>query len=331
MGISLDKEREIFVNAREEIHKVFVGYDDLITCIFLCIISIGLNTTGHMLIIGKTGTGKSRISGLIAPMFGLGYHRMDGNGEPLPSDILGYQDPRTDKIIKGPIFTNVFHADELNRFSPRTRAALLAPMAERLVTIQNDTLTLDPPFVVIATENPASYGDAAPLRLQERDRFSLSFFSDWPQENEQIEIARINTDFTHLLDFKLQELCTRDEILVLQNEIAKRLYIDSSIHQFAVRTVRQLAPDFSDIEKVKSKEDIRDTSIIRGGNDLITHSRSFAFLEGDDFVTPDHVRWVAEFALAHRIDAQDFSRHKRRELVRMALDQANKKMYSRAR
>lgn len=329
MSISLDEGREIFKEARKEIHKVFVGYDDLITCIFLCILSIGLNTTGHMLIIGKTGTGKSRISGLIAPMFGLGYHRMDGNGEPLPSDILGYQDPRTDKIIRGPIFTNIFHADELNRFSPRTRAALLAPMAERLVTIQNDTLTLDPPFVVIATENPASYGDAAPLRLQERDRFSLSFFSDWPKEDEQIEIARINTDFTSL-NSKLEKICTRDQILSLQDEVAKCLYIDVSIRQFAVRTVRQLAPDFSDIESVKIREDIRDTSIVRGGNDLLTHARSFAFLQEDDFVTPDHVRWVAEFALAHRIDAQDFSRHKRKEIVRMALDQANKKMYSRA-
>ncbi len=330
MSISLDHGREIFRNAREEIHKVFVGYDDLITCIFLCIISVGLNTTGHMLIIGKTGTGKSRISGLMAPMFGLTYHRMDGNGEPLPSDILGYQDPRTDEIVKGPIFTNVFHADELNRFSPRTRAALLAPMAERLVTIQNDTLTLDPPFVVIATENPASYGDAAPLRLQERDRFSLSFFSDWPDEVEQIEIARINTD-SSILNSKLPKLCARDEILALQNEIAERLHIDSSIRQFAVRTVRQLAPDFSDIESVKNRKDIRDTSIVRGANDLLTHSRSFAFLLGDNFVTPEHIRWVAEFALPHRIDAQDFSRHERKEKIRMALDLASEKMYGRAR
>ncbi|MFY9457577.1 MAG: MoxR family ATPase [Candidatus Spechtbacterales bacterium] len=330
MSISLDEGREIFSRARKELHKLFVGYDDLITCIFLCIISIGLNTTGHMLIIGKTGTGKSRISGLIAPMFGLGYHRMDGNGEPLPSDILGYQDPRTDEIIRGPIFTNIFHADELNRFSPRTRAALLAPMAERLVTIQNDTLILDSPFVVIATENPASYGDAAPLRLQERDRFSLSFFSDWPDEDEQIEIARINTDFTSL-NSKLPEICARDQILDLQNEIAGRLYIDSSIRQFGIRAVRQLAPDFSDIESVKNREDIRDTSIVRGGNDLLTHARSFAFLQGDDFVTPEHIRWVAEFALPHRMDAQDFSRHERKEVVRMALNRANEKMYNGAR
>ena len=168
------------------------------------------------------------------------------------------------------------------------------------------------------------------MRLQERDRFSLSFFSDWPEEDEQIEIARINTDFTSL-NVKPSELCGREQILALQNEVAKCLYIDSSIRQFAVRTVRQLAPDFSDIESVKEREDIRDTSIVRGGNDLLTHSRSFAFLQEDDFVTPDHVRGVAEFALSHRIDAQDFSRHKRKEIVRMALDQANKKMYSRAR
>ena len=325
--MTLAEGREMFKEARGAIRKVFVGYDDLVTCMFLCMLTVGNNTTGHLLIIGKTGTGKTRLSTLIARIFGLDSHRIDGMGEQLPSDIIGYEDIRTNEIVFGPVCTNLLHADEFNRFSPRTRAALLAPMAEGVITIKDTTFKLDPPFIVIATENPTSYGDAAPLRPQERDRFLLSFFLDWPSLEEQVEIIGINLK-PPSFDFGLSQLCSRDDLLLLQKEIAEGIYVDPSIWRYGALISRQLVPRFSDIPEIKSGETLRDASIVRGGNDLVLAARSYAFFEGSQGVEPRHIEWVAPFALAHRMDAytQELSRRQRRSFIERAWKEARKQM-----
>ena len=152
MSITLEEGREIFRKAREEIHTSFVGYDDLITAIFICLVSAGVRSNAHMLIIGKTGTGKTELAKLIAPIFGFRFHRIDGSGEQLPSDIIGYEDIRTGEIRKGPIHgADLVLADEYNRLSPRTRSGgFLQPMAEGTVTILDMSFELDPGFMVIA-------------------------------------------------------------------------------------------------------------------------------------------------------------------------------------
>jgi len=327
MSISLERGREIFKEAPKELRKVFVGYDDLITCIFLCLISKGRNTTGNLLLEGETGVGKSTIFKLIAPMFGLEYSRIQGHGDLTPSDITGYLDARTREIIKGPIFAHIVHADEFNRIVPGSRSAFLDAMAERLVTIHTTTFVLEPPFIVIAAVNPDSYGDTSPFRMQERDRFPLSFYSDWPTPKEQIEIIRMNTRSSNF-DAELPQLSTREEILELQEKVARSIYVDDSIDILAMRIARQLLPEESDIEDVKGKEIIKGASIIRGANDLVINARSFAFLEGDSFVTPEHIGWVADFVFPHRIDAYapDFFRNDRIELTREAVKKANDKM-----
>lgn len=327
MSISLEEGYGIFVKAREEIHKSFVGNDDLITCIFLCLVSAGLRSTAHMLIIGKTGTGKTELAKLINPMFGFGFHRIDGSGEPLPSDIIGYEDIRTGNIRKGPVFTNLLLVDEINRLSPRTRAALLQPMAERIVTIGDLSFVLDPEFMVIATENPTSYGDADPLRPQERDRFALSFFSDWPSDEEQSEIIDINLR-PPSKRVEPEEFCRKEDITALKEEVANSIYIDESMKKYGKRITRNLAPSTSSFLEKEEAGKIRDTTILRGANDLLAVSRGFAFLQGDYFVEPKHIRWVAKFALSHRIDPStlNFTRHDRMNLIARAIEETDKEM-----
>jgi MoxR-like ATPase len=281
-----------------------------------------------MLIIGKTGTGKTELAKLIAPIFGFRFHRIDGSGEQLPSDIIGYEDIRTGEIRKGPIFgADEVLVDEKNRLSPRTRSVLLQPMAEGTVTILDMTFKLDPGFLVIATENPASYGDAAPLRLQEKDRFALSFYSDWPTHEERVAIMDVNlrpSSQKHIPE----KLCEKEDILSLQENIASSIYIDRSMLEYAAYVTDQLTPTFSNLESVKSKEDVRDTPPVRGGNDLVIASRSYAFLLNDKYVMPSHIRWVARLALPHRIDAHspEFSWSERQRLIQMAIKQADKEM-----
>lgn len=329
MAISLDEGRKIFVDARKEIHKLFVGYDDLITCIFLCLLSGSAKSSAHMLIIGKPGTGKTLLSSLVAGVFGVDYKRIDGNGELQPSDIVGYYDPRSDKVVRGPIFTNIAHVDEINRLSPRgARPALLAPMAEGLVTIDNTTYVLEPPFVVIATENPASYGDVAPLRAQERDRFLLSFFSGWPSLEEQVDIIDMNTR-PGALQPKLLKVCSREQLLEVGELAATEIYVDPALHYQAAHITRQLTPEFSDIEEVSGEDRvIHDSSIVRGADGLIAAARSYAFLEGRDYVTPLDIERLSYFALPHRINAYspEFGRAKRRDLIEQACRQAREKI-----
>ncbi len=329
MAISLGEGRKIFIEARKEIHKLFVGYEDLITCVFLCLLSGSVKSSAHMLIIGKPGTGKSLLSGLIAGVFGLDYKRIEGLGDLQASDIVGYYDPRTNKVVRGPIFTNIVHVDEINRLSARgARSALLAPMAEGLVTIENTTYVLDPPFLVIATENPASYGDVAPLRAQERDRFLCSFFSGWPSLEEQVDIIDINTR-PIALQPKLSQACSREKFLELRELVAAKIYVDPALHFHAAHITRQLAPEFSDVEEVSGEDRIiRDSSIVRGADGLILAARSYAFLEGRDYVTPPYIEWVSDFVLPHRINAYDpgFGRVERAALIKKARRQAEKKI-----
>ena len=338
MPIDFDNWRRTFSEAREEVHKGFIGYDDLITCIFLCLIGVGLNSTAHMLIIGKTGTGKSRLSKRIAPLFGLESHRINATSEALPSDILGYEDlkiwrerPGEDEddeaIVKGPIFTNYLHVDEGNRWSPRTRDGLLAPMAERSVTIGRTEFILDPPFIVVWTENPASYRDVLPLAPQERDRFAYSYFSGWPDFEEQIKITEVNTQ-PPSAEAELKPLRSKEDLLALQEEVPKAIHIDLPVRRYAVHLTRQLAPELSEIPEISGKNIIEDTSIVRGANDLLVGARAYALLEGFDYVRPSDVDWVANFALPHRMNSfsNDFHRRRRRDFIGKARSVARRKM-----
>ncbi|MBI1888761.1 MAG: AAA family ATPase [Candidatus Spechtbacteria bacterium] len=331
MTISLDEGRQVFVDARREIGKAFVGYEDLITCIFLCLISGSVKSPAHMLCIGKPGTGKTLISGLLAHIFGLEFKRIDGTGEPQPSDIIGYFDPRTNEIIRGPIFTNILLVDEINRLSRGARASLLAPMAEGVATIGNTTYTLAPPFFVIANENPASYGDAIPLRTQERDRFLLSFFSGWPSLEEQEKIIDINTRLQKL-QHEMSRVCSREQFLEIPELVAEKIFVERSLRKYAAQITRQLAPEFSNIEEVSGDErEIRDTSIVRGSIALIEAARSYAFLEGKDYVVPAYIDWLSHFALPHRINAysQEFGRVQRHALIAKAVAEVKKRIQTR--
>lgn len=303
MAISLDEAREKLEEVRKQLHRVFVGYDDLITCLLLCFISIGLTSTSHLITIGKTGTGKSRLSSLIAPLLGLTVNTIDGSGEPLPSDVIGYQDVRTGETILGPIFTNILRLEEVNRFHPRTRSAFLAPMAERRVTVQKETYILERPFLVFANENPASYGDTAPLRLQERDRFFLSFFLDWPNLKDLVEIIDINIR-PPCEDPVMPQIFSKGDLVDIQEAVAKKIYVDRRVEMYGALVALQLVPKYSDIARVRTKEVIRDASLPRGARDLVIAARSFAYLCGkENYTTPEHIRWVAKFVLPHRIDA----------------------------
>lgn len=275
------------INLIENIEKVIVGKRDVIEKIVITFIA-----GGHLLIEDVPGIGKTMLAKALAKSINLDFKRIQFTPDLLPSDILGItiynEKTREFEFKKGPIFSNIILADEINRSTPKTQSALLEAMEERQVTIDGVTHILEEPFFVIATENPIEFEGTFPLPEAQLDRFYMKIKVGYPSKNFEIELLK-RLEKVHPI-YSIGGVVSKDEIIYFQNEV-KNVYVDESIKEYIVNLGRALRDD----------EDIYLGPSPRGLLILMRVSQAKALLEGRNFVIPDDVKALFLPVMSHRI------------------------------
>lgn len=271
----------------ENIGKVIVGKETVIKYLLTALLA-----DGHVLMEDVPGTGKTKLAKSLARSLSIGFSRVQFTPDLLPSDITGinvFNRKENDFVLrKGPAFTNILLADEINRATPRTQAGLLECMEERQVTIDGETLKLDVPFFVVATQNPIESGGTFPLPEAELDRFIMKLSVGLPDKEEEVDILNKYME-TDPLD-TLESVVSKDELLKARNA-AMRVKMHECIPDY-IASISQASRNHPEISLGIST---------RGSIALMRCAKAYAFLSGRDYVVPDDVKAVTVPVLAHRI------------------------------
>ncbi len=277
---------------RDELHKAVIGQDDVIDGVLTALIA-----GGHVLIEGVPGLGKTLLVRALARCFGGEFSRIQFTPDLMPSDVTGHAvyDMQSEqfKLRKGPVFTNLLLADEINRAPAKTQAALLEVMQERQVTLEGKALAVPQPFLVMATQNPIEQEGTYPLPEAELDRFMLMLRMDYPQANEELELVRQVTRSARadMLDVSaLRQLVQARDVLALQ-KIASEQPLDDQVLDYAVRLART----------TRSWPGLALGAGPRASIALVRGGRARALLRGGEFVTPDDIKGCALAVLRHRV------------------------------
>ncbi len=256
---------------------------------------------GHVLLEGVPGVGKTLMVLSLARAIEGNFSRIQFTPDLMPSDVTGHalfdQTTNRFRIRKGPVFTNLLLADEINRAPAKTQAALLEVMAERQVTIEGDGFTLSPPFMTLATQNPVEQEGTYPLPEAQLDRFLLKVALDYPTEEVEIAIVRdiaggsAGGRVGDALDVSAVEAVATPAQAVALQEACACVTVDDRVVAYAVRLARA----------TRSWAGLRYGAGPRGGLAMVRAARAVALLEGRDFVTPDDIKSIAPPALRHRV------------------------------
>ncbi|WP_298147135.1 MoxR family ATPase [Flavobacterium sp.] len=279
---------------KSEIAKVIVGQDEVVDQILLSIFS-----GGHALLVGVPGLAKTLMVNTIAQSLGLQFKRIQFTPDLMPSDILGSEildENRTFKFIKGPVFSNIILADEINRTPPKTQAALLEAMQERAVTIAGHNYKLDLPYFVLATQNPIEQEGTYPLPEAQLDRFMFSIKLDYPSFEEEVAVVKNTTS-----DYKpqIQALFTAEEIISYQ-ELIRRVPVADNVIEYAVRLVSKTRPNSIDASDF-IKNYIDWGAGPRASQNLILAAKAHALFNGKFSPDAEDVKAVAVGILRHRV------------------------------
>ena len=272
----------------DALEQVIVGKRHVLERVLWALLS-----DGHLLIEDVPGVAKTLIAKSFAAAIGLGFRRIQFTPDLLPADITGTYvlDRRTGEFVvrRGPVFTNVLLADEINRAPPKTQSALLEAMQERQVTLEGDTFRLDRPFFVIATQNPIELEGTYPLPEAQIDRFLMRIDVGYPLKEQEVEILR-RRRVRRTDDTTVPPVTSPDEVLALQAAL-EDVHVDAGIEGYIVDVVAA----------TRTHSQVEIGASPRGSLALLKLSRARAFVGGRDFVTPDDVKVVAVPTLAHRI------------------------------
>jgi MoxR-like ATPase len=279
---------------KAEIAKIIVGQDAVVDQILLCIFS-----GGHALLVGVPGLAKTLMVNTLAQALGLDFKRIQFTPDLMPSDILGSEildENRHFKFIKGPIFSNIILADEINRTPPKTQAALLEAMQERSVTIAGQNYKLDLPYFVLATQNPIEQEGTYPLPEAQLDRFMFAIKLDYPSFEEEVQVVkRTTTDSSSTIN----PLFTSQEIIDFQHLI-RRIPVADNVIEYAVTLVSKTRPDNTlSNEFVKNYLDWGAGP--RASQNLILAAKANAAFNGKFSPDIEDVKAVATGILRHRI------------------------------
>jgi MoxR-like ATPase len=282
-----------------EIAKAIVGQKEIVTDVLTAIIA-----RGHVLLIGMPGLAKTMLVRTISEVLDLQFKRIQFTPDLMPSDITGTDilevDDQTGKkeyrFIKGPLFTQMLLADEINRTPPKTQAALLEAMQEYRVTAAGQTFTLEPPFFVLATQNPLEQEGTYPLPEAQLDRFMFSVYVDYPTEAEEETIAKVTTAAQN---YTLNKVLNAASIIELQKAV-RDLPISDHVVKFAVRLVRSTRPGDSRAPDFVKKW-IHVGAGPRATQNLLVGAKARAVIAGRLVVTCDDVRSVARPVMRHRM------------------------------
>ena len=284
--INVEPIREIAQEVLSEVSRVIVGYGEILQQLF-----IALLVNGHVLLEGVPGLGKTVMAKTFAKTLGISFRRVQFTPDLLPSDITGTkifdQNEGAFVLQKGPLFANIVLADEINRSAPKTQAALLEAMAERQITIEGETLPLDKPFMVVATENPVEMEGTYPLPEAQLDRFILKVWLDYPSQEEEVDIMRRQISGESP---SVTAITSGEEILAAQ-KLMNMVYIDDRILKY----IRDI------VLKTRNHPQIALGCGPRASLVLMKASKARAAILGRVYVTPDDVRALIMPALNHRI------------------------------
>lgn len=279
---------------KSEIAKIIVGQDEVVNQIVLSIFA-----GGHALLVGVPGLAKTLMVNTISQALGLDFKRIQFTPDLMPSDILGSEildETRNFKFLKGPIFSNIILADEINRTPPKTQAALLEAMQEKSVTIAGQHYNLDLPFFVLATQNPIEQEGTYPLPEAQLDRFMFAVKLDYPSFAEEVQVVKSTTTDN---DVKVNALFSAQEIIDFQHLI-RRIPVADNVIEYAVTLVSKtrpgnpLATDF-----IKNYLDWGAGP--RASQNLILAAKTQAALNGKYSPDIEDVQAVATGILRHRI------------------------------
>jgi MoxR-like ATPase len=249
---------------------------------------------GHVLLEGVPGLGKTRMARTLAELIGGEYRRIQFTPDLMPSDITGssiyHMRDNEFQTVKGPVFTHILLADEINRSGPKTQAALLEAMEEHQVTIQGTTYALPDPYFVIATQNPVEYEGTYPLPEAQLDRFMFKLILDYPDEASELNILKAHVPHFGQREERGQPLLTPEDIRALQRQLSD-VVVEDSIYAYITAIIR----------KTRESRKVQLGASPRAGIAVLMASKAWALLDGRMYVTPDDVKLVARPALRHRI------------------------------
>ena len=283
----MDNVQAVAQRLIENIECVIIGKHDTVT-----LAVIGLLCQGHLLIEDVPGVGKTMLAKAIAKSIGCAFRRIQFTPDMLPSDVTGVRifDQKTREFVfqPGPIMAQIVLADEINRATPKTQSALLEAMEERQVTVDGQTHRLDPPFMVIATQNPIEYEGTFPLPEAQRDRFLLRISIGYPDPKTEIMILD-DQQTRHPLE-TIEQVVGADELLAAQTEV-RTVYVDDLVKNYIVDLVGQ----------TRRHDDVYLGASPRGSLTLYRAAQARAALAGRNYAIPDDVKYLAPSALPHRM------------------------------
>jgi MoxR-like ATPase len=304
----MDKELDVLENKvvdlisklkslKAEVHKVIVGQDEVIDQLIM-----GMLAGGHVLIEGLPGLAKTLMIKGLAQALSLNFNRIQFTPDLMPTDILGTEVIEEDehghksfKYNKGPVFTNILLADEINRTPPKTQAALLEVMQEYKVTYGGKDYPMDRPFFMLATQNPIEQSGTFPLPEAQVDRFLLHVMIDYPTEAEESQILKLTTG---KLGDQPEGVLTGDEIIELQR-LTREVFIDDELIDLISKLVRNTRPVSTTNQLVKEYIDYGAGP--RAGQAIIMTAKAHSLLQGRYSVIPEDIKVVLLPALRHRI------------------------------
>ena len=280
---------------RKEMQKSIIGHDNLIDAMLVALFS-----GGHLYIEGPPGVAKTTAVKALSSILGFTFHRVQFTPDLLPSDITGSEildlKDNSFKIRKGPIFANIVLADEINRAGAKVQSALLEAMAERQVTIGDESFKLPNPFMVLATANPLDQEGTFELPEASLDRFMMKVVVDYNSKFEEMQIAKMvnNREFQ-----TPQQLLDIDSFNSLKSEL-ENIFVDEKILEYMANITQATRyPNRYNITQLEQM--IEHGAGTRGIIDLYASSRAYAWLSGRDFVTPSDIAKASYGVLAHRI------------------------------
>ena len=279
---------------KSEISKKVIGQNKVIDQILISVFC-----KGHALLVGVPGLAKTLMINTIAECMGLDFNRIQFTPDLMPSDILGAEvldENRSFKFIKGPVFSNIILADEINRTPPKTQAALLEAMQEKSVTISGNNYSLGNPFFVLATQNPIEQEGTYPLPEAQLDRFMFNIEVNYPTFEEEVKIIE---ETTGIVDQKLDVIINQDEILFFQ-DLIRRVPVNQSVVEYAVGLVHKSRPNTVDASDFVKKY-ISWGAGPRASQYLILGAKCHALKKGKYAPDIEDVKAVSAPILRHRI------------------------------
>ncbi|MEE9348973.1 MAG: MoxR family ATPase [Flavobacteriaceae bacterium] len=297
MSNDVEKVKELvssYASLKNEIGKVIIGQNDAIDHVLISILC-----GGHSLLIGVPGLAKTLLVNSVSQALGLDFKRIQFTPDLMPSDIIGSEildENRKFSFLKGPIFSNIILADEINRTPPKTQAALLEAMQEKTVTVSGHTYNLDKPFFVLATQNPIEQEGTYPLPEAQLDRFMFSVFLDYPSFEEEVLVVK-NTTSTEKK--AINPVLSSTEILEFQ-QLIRRIPVADNVVEYAVGLVGKTRPNSSAATEMIEKY-IDWGAGPRASQNLILGAKAHAAINGKFSPDIEDVQAVAYGILRHRI------------------------------